>query len=220
MASKRLRYSVLVFGICVLAFVGVPVKRERVIAGGGAGAEAASNGDVDGDGRLSVTDAIYLLRHLFQGGPEPVAFAAGPEPIWPPRVSDIVNVQSQAELLLRPGLSQAIYEVPAGKWLVVSDVTVSYLGWGRYRGVQVEERLGDTRTIKLGDALFLGSLENQPHDEVGTNEPVVDFAPRHFSSPTGIVFAPGSKVQLVYADRGVGGVDVTYNLVGYLTTRQ
>lgn len=42
---------------------------------GRAGAAAAENGDVNGDGNLDVSDSIYLLLHLFSGGPEPVACA-------------------------------------------------------------------------------------------------------------------------------------------------
>ncbi len=36
---------------------------------------ATQNGDVNGDTALDVSDAVYLLVHLFRGGPEPVAFA-------------------------------------------------------------------------------------------------------------------------------------------------
>ncbi len=36
---------------------------------------ATENGDLDGDGTRNVTDAVYLLRWLFQGGPAPVAIA-------------------------------------------------------------------------------------------------------------------------------------------------
>ena len=36
---------------------------------------ATENGDVNGDGDRNITDAVYLLRWLFQRGPEPVACA-------------------------------------------------------------------------------------------------------------------------------------------------
>ena len=37
------------------------------------------DGDIDGDGSLNVTDAIYLPTHLFNSGPPPVACASGNE---------------------------------------------------------------------------------------------------------------------------------------------
>ena len=33
------------------------------------------NGDVNGDSRLNIADALYLLSYLFKGGPEPIALA-------------------------------------------------------------------------------------------------------------------------------------------------
>jgi len=47
-------------------FSGVEAGGERV---------ATENGDTNGDGGRDISDATYLLRWLFQGGPEPVAFA-------------------------------------------------------------------------------------------------------------------------------------------------
>jgi hypothetical protein len=38
---------------------------------------ATTNGDVNGDRKLDVSDPIYLLTHIFNGGPAPVAFAEG-----------------------------------------------------------------------------------------------------------------------------------------------
>jgi hypothetical protein len=45
--------------------------------GGGAGAVAAGNGDVNGSGEIDISDASYLLNWLFLGGPAPVACAGG-----------------------------------------------------------------------------------------------------------------------------------------------
>ncbi|MCS5627983.1 MAG: hypothetical protein NZ935_10390, partial [Planctomycetes bacterium] len=45
---------------------------------GGDGVEVV-NGDTNGDGERDISDATYYLRWLFQGGPEPVAFAGGPD---------------------------------------------------------------------------------------------------------------------------------------------
>lgn len=61
---------------CGLGGIGIPVAAQ----GGGAGAEGISNGDVNGDGQLGLSDAIYLLQHLFQGGPEPVLIECGEPP--------------------------------------------------------------------------------------------------------------------------------------------
>ncbi|HZN60679.1 MAG TPA: hypothetical protein VFD71_21575 [Planctomycetota bacterium] len=42
-----------------------------VEAGGGGGVEPLSNGDVNGDHKIDLTDAIYLLTYLFQSGAAP-----------------------------------------------------------------------------------------------------------------------------------------------------
>jgi type VI secretion system VgrG family protein len=66
-----------------LAFVmtaGVHVMG-RLLAGprGSGAADPSGNGDVNGSGRIDITDAVYLLNWLFSGGPEPVAIAGAPE---------------------------------------------------------------------------------------------------------------------------------------------
>jgi hypothetical protein len=65
-----------VFGAGLLA--GMAWKWGPGIARGDGGAVATMNGDVDGSGGLDLTDAIYLLRHLFLGGPTPVDFDCAP----------------------------------------------------------------------------------------------------------------------------------------------
>lgn len=59
------------------ALLGVIAHQLVALAGGGAVAEI--NGDTNGDGERDISDATYYLRWLFQGGPEPVAFAGGPD---------------------------------------------------------------------------------------------------------------------------------------------
>lgn len=39
------------------------------------------NGDTDGDGMINITDAVYLLNWLFQGGPAPVSIACDETPL-------------------------------------------------------------------------------------------------------------------------------------------
>jgi hypothetical protein len=38
----------------------------------------SGNGDTNGDGRVDLTDAVYLLTYLFQGGPPPAKFDCPP----------------------------------------------------------------------------------------------------------------------------------------------
>ena len=59
------------------ALLGVIAHQLVALAGGGVVAEI--NGDTNGDGQRDISDATYYLRWLFQGGPEPVAFAGGPD---------------------------------------------------------------------------------------------------------------------------------------------
>jgi hypothetical protein len=56
--------------------VGVLLRDDTTSAqGGGAVIKTAiDNGDVNGDGKTDITDAVYLLDSLFLGGPAPVPF--------------------------------------------------------------------------------------------------------------------------------------------------
>jgi len=56
-------------------------------AGGDDPISTLLNGDVNGDQILDMSDAVYLLIHLFNGGAEPVAFADSPEMLG--RVSEL-----------------------------------------------------------------------------------------------------------------------------------
>ncbi len=47
--------------------------------GGGRGAAVpVGNGDVNGDGKLNIADAIYIINNQFRGGPEPVPISGPP----------------------------------------------------------------------------------------------------------------------------------------------
>src|ERR1041384_7874027 len=94
--KKRALWSVLVVAF-VLAWIGVPAPRPGALAG--AGGDPAGNGDVNGDGRINIADAIYLVNFLFRSGPGPVAIAQTAAPTWPPRPADIVNLDSGGALL-------------------------------------------------------------------------------------------------------------------------
>ena len=50
-------------------------EHQASAAGRGGQPVAQENGDCNGDGALDISDAVYILGFLFQGGPPPVAFA-------------------------------------------------------------------------------------------------------------------------------------------------
>ena len=64
----------LIVGLFCGAFLAVRFSGESPVADSGRGQGGVTvfgNGDVNGDGSLDLSDAIYLLSHLFQGGPAP-----------------------------------------------------------------------------------------------------------------------------------------------------
>jgi len=220
MIKKRGTLLVLGFGILVLAIVGVPAPRLQRVSGETGGPVARSNGDVNGDDKINIADAIFLLSYLFQDGQAPVACAANvPDAIWPPRIGQIVNVQAEAPLSLRAGAGAAIYEVPEGKWLVVTDLTITVKANGS-KGVEVIERLDGKDNVKLGEFMFPDIAHTLSIEGFGSNSVVNDYSPRHFSSPVGTVFSPKSTVVINYAGNSTNPQSVSYNLIGYLTDRE
>lgn len=59
---------------------------------------AASNGDVNGDGQINISDAVYTLIYLFRGGPAPVACASSPDVLG--RLADLETRVLQTEARL------------------------------------------------------------------------------------------------------------------------
>ena len=62
----RLPVIGLVLGLCLYTWS----CTSHVVFGGVPG--EGGNGDVNGDGDRDISDAVYLLRWIFQGGPQPV----------------------------------------------------------------------------------------------------------------------------------------------------
>lgn len=61
------------------AILGVIALELVALAGGGEDPVAEVNGDTNGDGTRDISDAVYLLRWLFNGGDEPVPVARAQE---------------------------------------------------------------------------------------------------------------------------------------------
>jgi hypothetical protein len=69
--KKLLAISVLL-NLAFVVGMGLSWKELIAHAGGGGGGVPVGNGDVNGDGRIDISDAVYTLTWLFAGGPGPV----------------------------------------------------------------------------------------------------------------------------------------------------
>lgn len=65
--------------LAVLAFIGMARWAVVFHANAQVDRSPAGNGDTNGDGVRDLSDAVYHLNWLFNGGPEPVAIAGSPE---------------------------------------------------------------------------------------------------------------------------------------------
>ncbi len=59
--------------------LGVLLVALPIAARAGVRNPASRNGDVNGDGALDISDAVYVLHFLFKGGDPPVALADSPD---------------------------------------------------------------------------------------------------------------------------------------------
>ncbi|MBI4584600.1 MAG: hypothetical protein HY717_11350 [Planctomycetes bacterium] len=189
-------------------------------SGGGGRPLASRNGDANCDGRINISDAIHLIRWLFQGGEPPCAFANDPAdltpviealrdlkaqaasccPRWPPKPGDIVNInQNQTGR----ESDQVLFTVPKDRWLVLTDFMIISGGDPEremvYDFIEVIEEWKDEQTVKLDLGLSIGRNE------------VKNF---QFNSATGIVFKPESTILL--KARGLFLPD--FNFIGYLAS--
>ena len=129
------------------ALLGVIAHQLVAIAGGGAVAEI--NGDTNGDGQRDISDATYYLRWLFQGGPEPVAFAGGPDhtaAIAQLRAS-IAALRSDVEVVTADATAIAdLAATPAGG---LSDEQAEILGHISIEQLPVDDDGNTAKTIRF-----------------------------------------------------------------------
>ena len=75
MCNTRRVPLVIGFILASVLLGGLVAAEERTSSG----LPVVENGDVNGDDVRNVSDAVYLLRYLFTGGPAPVPIAGGRE---------------------------------------------------------------------------------------------------------------------------------------------
>jgi len=191
---RLVKLSILMSSLLLSAFLLLSIlSLSRIPAasrGGGAGILGVLKGDVNCDGELDISDPIRLLQHIFQGGPEPCAFAAEPlsvSPGWPLRGENIVNIH-RGELVQASSMN-TIFTVPEDRWLVVTHFWI-------VPRVDLLEVLGDEVTEKFLEA---------------------NIAP--FSVATvGLTFRPGSQVVLRNNDNTPGtNTQGRVFIIGYLS---
>ncbi len=97
-----------------------------------AGPTASGNGDCNGDGSINLADAVYLLTHIFESGPAPVALAQPccnvSQTNWDALITiDSVNHPAVGfgGILLQPLEVIDVIEVPADRWLVIHEGRVT-----------------------------------------------------------------------------------------------
>jgi hypothetical protein len=68
---RKVLWIVMFFGLVFGFVLGVSLRQQRVAAdaGGAGGGSPAGNGDVNGDGQIDISDAVYILSRLFMSGP-------------------------------------------------------------------------------------------------------------------------------------------------------
>jgi len=159
------------------ALLGVIAHQLVAIAGGGAVPTADRNGDVNGDARLDMSDAIYLLLHIFRNGPQPVALADSPE------VLDRVSALESAFVGTVSAYAGTSDNLPGG-WLLCDGSVVSRDEYPRLFAAIGTAHGGEdgATTFNLPDyrGMFLRGVDNgaerDPDGEDRTVGSIQDFA--------------------------------------------
>jgi hypothetical protein len=138
----------------------VPLSAGAGGAGGsGQGAATLGNGDVNGDDSLDLSDAIYLLAFLFQGGPEPVPCpgggGGGP-------VLDVNNIGRLTSTLMTSfGVTGCYEEIAPDDWGMGDCATVPCPGQdGFYEAEGSHSCQGTDRFVNNGDGTVTDHCTN------------------------------------------------------------
>lgn len=184
--------------VALAGLAGVPI---------GVASGPTSCGDVNGDGDVQLADAVYLLNHLFQGGPDLVCAQTPDPPSWPPAPEDIVDLTGELSSFI-PGEVLPIYEVPMDKCLVVSVVRSHHRDNNNDQEWDLVQDDGTGNvTLKLHKK-FVGEIK------APNSSDEYQRVAGYVASGIGLVFEPGSSV----AFRHVGGNEtLSYQVTGYLT---
>jgi len=172
-------------------------------AGGDDPISTLLNGDVNGDQILDMSDAVYLLIHLFNGGAEPVAFADSPEMLG--RVSELES----AFVGTVSAYAGASDNLPGG-WLLCDGSEVSRDEYPRlFAAIGTAHGGGDgATTFNLPDyrGMFLRGVDNGAgNDPDGQERPVGSIQDSAIETHGHDIDDPGHAHEIVIRNSSASG---------------
>lgn len=132
-----------------------------------------------------ITVAVLVVSAVLARGQGPTVPAM---PGWPPHPSAVFNYVGSGSL--PPWQTHVLTTVPLDRWLIITDARL-FIDTDHYYELRENPLIG-TNTVK-------------------TNHRIGDFA----GSPVGMVFAPGSQVELTVNGGSLGYDKRNARLVGY-----
>lgn len=152
---------------------------------------------------LVVVAACLALPLASRVSPAPQGPPPPTRPAWPPRASNIFNLDSTSVanpngyVSLNPGTSVVVYTVPNDRYLVLTDVEISDIG---PMMISLFEDANGSTTVKRG--FFFNRMLTQT-------------AVQPYHSAVGLTFAPGSSVVLRNTTTQGQQAGVAYTMTGY-----